>query len=218
MRNFAVMKIRKALIYLIFAVACAQQAAAKIDLEKYHEEIIDLSVDDNLQSPDVPGKLLAQTQSTMLALKARMEHEGLKTDLTERDGLVLLVTIPASDLFLPNDTLLAEFAPNKLTHLLHPLRSPDRFKLLVVAHSDDTGTDEYLNNLTRARADAIRQWIADQRIPVEGVVPYGVGYDEPINNESSRKGRAANRRVEFYFVPGPLLIEELRTAKRANRK
>lgn len=215
MRIFAVMKIRNILTYILFAAACAQPVAAKVDLEKYHDEIFNLSVDDNLQSPDVPGKQMAQAQSTMSALKARMEHAGLKTDLTERDGLVLMVTIPAADLFLPNDTMLASFAPTMLKHLLHPLRTPDRFKLLVVAHSDDTGTDDYLYNLTRARADAIRLWIADQQIPVDGVVPYGLGYDEPISHESSRKGRATNRRIEFYFVPGPLLVEELKSKRPA---
>ncbi len=213
MRIFAVMKLRKILTYILFATACVQPVAAKVDLEKYHDEIFNQSVDDNLQWPDVPGKLMAQAQSTMSALKARMEHAGLKTDLTEREGLVLMVTIPASNLFLPNDTILASFAQAQLKHLLHPLRTPDRFKLLVVAHSDDTGTDDYLYGLTQARAEAIRQWIADQQIPVDAVVPYGLGYDEPISHESSRQGRAMNRRIEFYFVPGPLLIEELKSKR-----
>lgn len=204
--------IRELLLCTLIAAA-TQTATAKVDLDKYHEEIINLSVDENLQSPEVPGKYIAQAQAEMSKLKERFAHMGFKTDLSEREGLVLMVTIPVSELFLPNDTLLASFAPPKLKNLLHPLRSPDMFKTLIVVHSDDTGSEDYLNNLTRSRADAIRQWIADEQIPVDGIVPYGLGFDEPVSEESSRKGRAANRRVELYFLPGPLMVESLKSKR-----
>lgn len=184
------------------------------NLDKYHQEITELSVDDNLQSPAVPGKLMTGAQSAMSALGTRFSRAGLNTDLSERDGLVLMVTVPAAELFSANDTLLSDAGRAKLKPIVQPLRVPDKYKLLIVVHSDDTGTDEYLNNLTRARADAIRLWIDEQGIPVDGVVPYGLGFDEPVNVEVSRKGRAANRRVEFYFVPGPIMIEELKAGTR----
>lgn len=207
------MKFRKILSILYISVFAAQPLSAKVDIDKYHEEIVDLSVDDNLQSPQIPNKLMAQAQNEMLKLKKRFDSAGLTTDLSEREGLVLMVTIPCLELFLPNDTVTASFADSKLKHLIQPMRTPDKYKVLIVAHSDDTGSDEYLNNLTRARADAIRQWIADQNIEVEGIVPYGLGYDEPLNTESSRKARAANRRIEFYFLPGPILVESLKVKK-----
>lgn len=211
--NFAVMNLKKT--FLLFHIVCCSllNVQAKVDLLKYHNEITELSVDDNLQSPEVPSKLMAAAQHEMDILKNRLAHAGLHTDLSEREGLVLLVTIPCSELFLPNDTLLATFASSKLKHLVPPLRNPDRFKTLIVSHSDDTGSESYLNNLTRARADAVRQWIADQGVPVDGIVPYGLGYDEPINEENSLKGRAANRRIEIYFLPGPLMLESLKSKK-----
>lgn len=195
-------------------LAVSLQAEAKTDLNKYHQEITELSIDDNLQKPDMPAKLIIKAREAMATLSNRIERAGMKTDLTEREGMVLMVTIPVAELFNSNDTLLSRVAPNRLKVLANPLRTPDKYKLLVVVHSDDTGTEEYLNNLTRARADAIRRWIADQGIPVEGVVPYGMGYDEPVSSEQSRKGREANRRVEFYYVPGPIMIDELKAGRR----
>lgn len=195
-------------------LAVSLQAEAKTDLNKYHQEIIELPIDDNLQKPDMPAKLIIKAREAMATLSNRIERAGMKTDLTEREGMVLMVTIPVAELFNSNDTLLSRVAPNRLKVLANPLRTPDKYKLLVVVHSDDTGTEEYLNNLTRARADAIRRWIADQGIPVEGVVPYGMGYDEPVSSEQSRKGREANRRVEFYYVPGPIMIDELKAGRR----
>ncbi len=187
--------------------------SAKTDFDKYYQEIVELSVDDNLQKPDVPSKYIQAARTTMAKLASRIERAGMRTDLTEREGMVLMVTVPVSDLFNANDTLLSRVAPHKLKVLANQLRTPDKYKMLIVVHSDDTGSEEYLNNLTRARADAIRRWIADQGIPVSGIVPYGLGYDEPISSEQSRKGRAANRRVEFYFVPGPIMIEELKASR-----
>lgn len=189
-------------------------AWSRVNLDKYHQEITELSVDDNLRSPSVPGKFMTGAQSTMSALGTRLSRAGMNTDLSERDGLVLMVTVPVAELFSANDTVLSDAGRTKLKPIAQPLRVPDKYKLLIVVHSDDTGTAEYLNNLTRARADAIRQWIDEQGIPVDGVVPYGLGFDEPVNVEVSRKGRASNRRVEFYFVPGPIMIEELKARNR----
>ena len=33
-----------------------------------------------------------------------------------------------------------------------------------------------------------------------------MGDTAPLESNDSRKGRAANRRVEFYLIPGPSLI------------
>lgn len=173
-----------------------------------------MAVDENLQTPAVPSKLVIGAQSAMAGFATRLQRSGYEVDLSERDGMVLMVTVPASELFAPNDTIISHSAPQKLKPLAQPLRVPDKYKLLVVVHSDDTGSEEYLYDLTRARADAIRNWIADQGIPVDAVVPYGLGYDEPISVEVSRKGRAANRRVEFYYVPGPIMLEELKAGRR----
>ncbi len=188
-------------------------ASAKTDLTKYHREITELSVDENLQSPEVPSKLMSRAQADMATLSRRLEHSGFKTDVSEREGLVVMVTVPVAELFNSNDTLLSNIADKKLKVLVAPLRTPDKYKLLVVVHSDDTGSEAYLSNLTRARADAIRRRIADLGVPVDGVVPYGLSYDEPVSSEVSRKGRAANRRVEFYYVPGPIMIEGLKVRK-----
>lgn len=188
-------------------------AAAKTDLTKYHLEITELSVDENIQSPEMPSKLEIKAREAMASLSRRFEREKFKTDLSEREGLVLMVTLPVAELFNANDTLLSNVADSKLRLFANAIRTPDRYKLLVVVHSDDTGSEDYLNNLTRSRADAIRRRFADMGIPVDGVVPYGMGYDEPINSDVSRRGRSANRRVEFYFIPGPIMIEELKLKK-----
>lgn len=174
---------------------------------------MELSIDDNLLTPEIPKKQLEAAKETIKALATNLRNAGLTTDTSERDGLVLMVTVPVSDLFEANDTELSSKASQTLKQLQQHLRTPDKYKLLIAVHSDDTGSEEYLNELTELRAEAILQWLANKGIPTGGIVTYGLGYDEPLSTRPGRQQRARNRRVEFYFVPGPILIEQLK-AKR----
>lgn len=203
-------------LYRILLVGCLTLpigVQAKDELQKYHEEITELSVDDNLLTPEIPGRLMNLAKASMTQLANAMAKQGLRTDLSEREGLVLMITMPVSELFAPNDTLVKPSASKAMAPILQQLRTPDKYKLLVTVHSDDTGTEEYLNSLTRRRSDAIVEWIAAQGVPTAAVIPYGLGYDEPLNTEASRSGRARNRRVEFYFVPGPVMIQQLKAGR-----
>lgn len=185
-------------------------AAAKSSIEKYHEEIAEMSIDANIASPDVPKKLTEAAKSKMADLCARLRKSGFDADTNERGGLVVTATVPVADLFLPNDTIIAPYAVKPLLTISRHLKVPDYYKVLVAVHSDDTGSEEYLNQLTTTRADAIVNWFEMQGIKTEGIIPYGMGFDEPYSVEPSRAARALNRRVEIYFVPGPQMIEALK--------
>lgn len=196
-------------------LALPQSIQAKSSrLDKYHDEIIELSIDENINSPEIPKKHLDATLAAMKVLAEQMERDGLATDLSERNGLALMVTISAAELFAPNDTTLRPDADRILTKFKKHLLVPDKYKLLIAVHSDDTGNEDYLNHLTQVRAETILTWFSSNSIPTQGIVPYGMGYDEPLNTDTTREGRALNRRVEFYFVPGPILIEHLKTKRR----
>lgn len=189
------------------------ESRAKSSIEKYHDEIADMSVDANLVSPDVPKKYVEQVKERMADLCARMKKSGFDADTNERGGLVVAVTVPVAELFLPNDTLVAPHGVKPLMTLSRHLKVPDYYKVLITVHSDDTGTEEYLNQLTRSRADNIVRWFEDQGIKTEGIVPYGMGFDEPVSVEPSRTARAQNRRIEIYFVPGPQMIGNVKSGR-----
>lgn len=187
--------------------------AAKSSIEKYHEEIAEMSIDANIASPEVPKKLTEAVKAKMTDLCARLKKSGFDADTDERGGLVVALTIPVADLFIPNDTIVAPHGVKPLMALSRHLKVPDYYKVLVAVHSDDTGSEEYLNQLTTSRADAIVNWFETQGVKTEGIIPYGMGFDEPFSVEPSRAARALNRRVEIYFVPGPEMFEAL---KRSN--
>lgn len=209
------MKIFKIYKYVLAVAALLPlSAVSQTDkYAKYHEEIGEMSIEQNLNSPDVPTKNSDGARNVMATLAGQMQKAGLATDLSERGGMVLMVTVPTEKLFAANDTLLLPAANDIMTQIMQPLRVPDRYKLLIAVHSDNTGSEDYLTWLTQTRADAILSWIDAKGIPTEGIVTYGMGNDEPLVPDTSRAGRQTNRRVEFYYVPGPVMIQELK-AKR----
>ena len=67
---------------------------------------------------------------------------------TYRNKEVLLITIPASKLFAPNETELRREAASLLAPLKRYLKDPDMYRVLLVMHTDNTGSEGYRDNLT----------------------------------------------------------------------
>lgn len=196
---------------IIFSIGLIMPLSAKINMEKYHQEILEMTVDENISHPDVPKKFIPAVNARMALLGGQfMSMDCVEVDLTERSGMVLMLTIPASEFFAPNDTIVRTEGMKYLQEIAKHISVPDQYKLLVTVHSDDTGSDEYLSDLTRIRSEAIVARFAELEVDTKGIVSYGMGYDEPLNTQQTRAGRAANRRVEFYMIPGPAMIDELK--------
>ena len=67
----------------------------------------------------------------------------------------------------------------------------------VEGHTDSTGPENYNQQLSERRADAVRQVLVEQYgVESERVSSVGYGESRPIADNSTREGRALNRRVE----------------------
>lgn len=70
-------------------------------------------------------------------------------------------------------------------------------KLLLVGHTDDTGSSRLNADLSERRARAVARFLSDQGIPLDSLYFQGAGESYPIADNSTEDGRARNRRVEF---------------------
>ncbi|WP_028100552.1 OmpA family protein [Pseudoduganella violaceinigra] len=73
-------------------------------------------------------------------------------------------------------------------------------KFEVIGHTDNVGLRLSNQNLSQARAEAVRNYLAGKGIPAESLVATGQGPDRPIASNDSADGRARNRRIEFRMV------------------
>lgn len=183
-----------ALTFIPAVHAAGDESAAEVDN-------LDLSVDENIAMPQVPPKARAYVKSAMDQLRRYfLKYEFAVAPV--RDAEVLQVTIPCSRLFGANSTELKPSAAAVLKPFGIVVLEPDKYKVLVTVHTDDTGDDMYADSITAARANAIDDYLwqlADGRDT--NVIPYGIARDDLLQPNTSITNRAANRRVELYIIP-----------------
>jgi OOP family OmpA-OmpF porin len=87
------------------------------------------------------------------------------------------------------------------------------YVLEVSGFADSTGSVERNRALSQRRADAvIRYLVENHSIPLRRIVtPYGYGESHPVADNTSRDGRAQNRRVEVKLLVNKGLMQQAPT-------
>ena len=71
----------------------------------------------------------------------------------------------------------------------------------IDGHTDNTGSDQYNQQLSERRAVSVGQYLQAQRIDPRRLLVVGFGETRPIATNATEQGRAANRRVEIRISP-----------------
>ena len=87
-----------------------------------------------------------------------------------------------------------------LNEVAQVLKSNKTMEILVEGHTDSRGSDSYNLRLSDSRANAVKEYMIGQGIPVERLKSMGFGETKPIASNKRRKGRSKNRRVEFTIT------------------
>ena len=174
-----------------------------------HIDITQLTLDENLSIPDL-GKQARKIRTAQSREMKRLQKARLSDLKLIRNYEVLKATLSASNLFLPNDTVLSDRADIYLRPFLAALRVPDFYHVMLVMHSDDTGSEAYSLDLTRARAHAVRDWFTRNGGNTDFVVIYEAGAFDPIASNETLEGRARNRRLDIYLIPGEKMVDMAR--------
>lgn len=189
----------------------AQTEDPDLPYPDYQEDVfMDMEFDENLVTPAIP-KEAQDAVSNYMTRTAKNLKKRFTIDLMRNDD-VFVVVVPTDDLFLPNDTLLVSDANKYLSPIIDLMKDPYMYKIVVAFHTDDTGSESYRQALSLSRINSIYEWMMDE---VDAghlsedvvIIPYPMGSDQPIRSNGSRKNRKENRRLEFYFIPGPRMIE-----------
>lgn len=175
-----------------------------------HIDITKLTLDENLSIPELDNKEARKIRAAQSREMKRLRKARLTDLKLVRNYEVIKATLAASNLFLPNDTMLSDKADIFLRPFLSDLRIPDYYHVMVVMHSDDTGSESYCLDLTRARAHAVRNWFASHGGNTDCMVLYEAGPFAPVASNATMEGRARNRRLDIYLIPGEKMIDMAR--------
>ena len=73
-------------------------------------------------------------------------------------------------------------------------------KIEIGGHTDNQGGEAYNDKLSQDRAKAVYDYLVSRGIPAERLSYRGYGMRNPIADNSTEEGRAANRRTEFKII------------------
>jgi outer membrane protein OmpA-like peptidoglycan-associated protein len=138
-------------------------------------------------------------------------QDKLPNARVERIGEGIAITFDSGILFAVNQAALQSGGQQNLRDLVGSLEDYEGTDVLVVGHTDSSGSDEYNQGLSERRADAARNFLVGAGLDAGRVTAIGRGEMEPIADNDTAAGMQENRRVEVaIFASEDMQSEMLR--------
>lgn len=212
----------KVILLLVFLLLPTLNFAANKNKEKEEnariQELDELDFIDMLNSVDtgLTSSLIQKFQAKEgknKLLNGKYNPSGECTVEAFRNKEVLLITIPAHLLFAPNETELRDNAGEYLSPIRRYLKDQDMFRVLLVMHTDNTGSEEYREQVTLERVNSVFDWFENSGSNTNYLFSYALADDMPLKPNNSMENRRGNRRLEIYLVPGTKLVEQAKSGR-----
>lgn len=129
--------------------------------------------------------------------KAEELDRRLPDARVERVGEGILITFDSGILFGFDSADLQTTAQSNLAALARSLEDMEEDAvLMVVGHTDATGSEDYNQRLSERRAMAAAGYLRQQGMRPANLETLGLGESEPVASNETEAGQAENRRVE----------------------
>lgn len=114
-----------------------------------------------------------------------------------------------SVLFKTGSAVLSMEAKEQLDEVATKALSAKGYVIEITGFADSTGSVNANRALSQRRADAVIRYLAENhRIPLRRLVqPYGFGETNPVAENTTRDGRAQNRRVEVKVMVSKGIVQ-----------
>ena len=87
--------------------------------------------------------------------------------------------------------------------------NPQVQKVSIEGHASDEGEEKHNLLLSKARAEAVRVYLASKGVSAERMSSTGYGETRPLVSNDSDAGREQNRRVEFHITKQEVTKEKV---------
>ena len=216
MKNLWKKSVKSLTLVALLLLTCGLSARSQNTAGKRIAELDELDFKEMINSVDL-GKYADDIKKSQMD-EGKKIFEALKSKgcnvETFKNKEIILVTIPAKLLFAPNQTELDSKAGEILDHFKKFLKEPDKYRVLLTMHTDNTGSEFYREEITEERVEAIFDWFEKAKnVDTTYLFTYSFGDATPLVDNDSHQNRDKNRRLEIYIVPGQKMVDQYKKMK-----
>ncbi len=131
-------------------------------------------------------------------LRARLRNTGVSVT---RVGDSLVLNMPGNVTFATDSANISADFYRVLDSVALVINNYEKTYVDVIGHTDNTGTPEYNQRLSVARASSVARYLESQKVLPQRINTQGMGQNAPIASNETPQGRALNRRVEIRLTP-----------------
>jgi outer membrane protein OmpA-like peptidoglycan-associated protein len=191
----------------------AQRAAQSAEVEA---DTVVLSRDQQRQAAEQKAKAeraaqqeLSQAQQALAQERAARQQAEARTQqalasVAAANALALknesrgtVITLPGNVMFASGKSQLLAGARQRLDQIATALKEDEDHQIVVEGHTDSKGDDARNQELSQARAEAVRGYLVSRGLDQQRVRAEGLGETRPVADNETSEGRATNRRVEI---------------------
>ena len=118
-----------------------------------------------------------------------------------REGDNLRLVMPSNITFATDQSYISSGFNDTLNAIAQVMNKYEKTYLDIEGFTDSTGKESYNMNLSRERAQSVKNYLVNQQIMPARISTTGYGEARPIASNDTANGRAQNRRVEIQIVP-----------------
>jgi outer membrane protein OmpA-like peptidoglycan-associated protein len=152
------------------------------------------------QVAEAEAEKARQAAARAEAEKAQMRAQllaQLNSILQTNDTARGLIVNMSDVLFDTASHVLKPGAREKLAKISGILLAHPGLTMQIEGHTDSVGGDEFNQQLSDQRAGSVRDFLAQQGVPVSSISARGLGKTQPVASNDTPEGRQRNRRVEI---------------------
>lgn len=185
-----------AMAYGKIAQAKETQAQAEAKYQSNLEQVASSSTSQlNAAKTELQSEKAKRAEAEKRAAAALASLAEVAKVKEESRGTV--ITLPGGVLFPSGGATLSPSARVALGQVADALTAQSiDTKIMIEGHTDDRGSDTTNQQLSQARADAVRAFLIERGMSTDRVQAIGKGESAPIAGNDTSEGRATNRRVE----------------------
>ncbi|MHC6527152.1 MULTISPECIES: OmpA family protein [unclassified Vibrio] len=157
----------------------------------------------------------ANSATLGVAFKFGAEEEPVmmvEEEMVVEEPVVMTKTYEASllgsGLFALNSTELKPESEQHLGELVDFLNKYPQANVEIVGHTDSSGTEKYNQMISEKRAQSVKNDLMKRGISANRISARGEGESNPVADNSTREGRAKNRRVDVYVPEFEYTVEQ----------